>query len=76
MESLTTFLLFQGSFQFYIQVSDDTNTLDNRVANIFVNKNLSAGSTSGPSFYPAESTNRIRIELSFQVHCVDNFTGK
>ena len=65
----------QGPFQLYIQVSDDNfEPSSNRVANIHVSQTLRPGSTLGSRFYPTNDS-RVRIELSFQVHCDDNFTG-
>jgi len=66
-------LRFQGSFQLYIRIDDiDPVGSPERVADIYIPKNLSPSSPLNRMYYPDDTSNP-RIELGFQVDCDRNF---
>jgi len=58
----------------YIQVTDDDGSSGTqRVADIYVYQTLDPGSISDRTNYSSSIHDTIQIELSFQIHCDDNF---
>ena len=72
-------LRFQGSFQLYIQIDDEDRIggvgSTDRVADIYIHKNLNNSSPLSRMTYHHGVMNHITIELSFQVVCGRNFNG-
>ena len=72
-------LRFQGSFQLYIQIDDEDRIggvgSTDRVADIYIHKNLNNSSPLSRMTYQHGVMNHITIELSFQVVCGRNFNG-
>ena len=69
-------LRFQGSFQLYIRIDDiDPFGSPERVADIYIHKNLSKSSPLSRMMYQHGAMNHITIELSFQIVCDPNFNG-